>query len=186
MRLTKETRQAFVVAAMQDVPNNIPALKEQAANLCVEDSIERMPVEVRAIFLAHRKVLAPFFKTTTYYGNSLGGVSVYGGGYYEPSPQTREKLNPILQQIKDERERREALEIKLMAVANGCSTRKALADALPEFAKYLPAETPPPSANLPALANVVAEFTKAGWPKGQQPAPTKPTTSTKQRKGTKA
>jgi hypothetical protein len=53
-------------------------------------------------------------------------------------------------------------------VAEGASTRKALVAALPEFEKYLPAEVEAPVRSLPAIANVVAEFTKAGWPKGEK------------------
>jgi hypothetical protein len=38
---------------------------------------------------------------------------------------------------------------------------------LPEFEKYFPAEDAPISKNLPALANMVADLTKLGWPKGK-------------------
>ena len=54
--------------------------------------------------------------------------------------------------------------------ALGASTRKGLADALPEFEKYLPADEPAAVRSLPVVANVVADFVKAGWPKGKQPA----------------
>ena len=39
---------------------------------------------------------------------------------------------------------------------------KDLEDNLPEFEKYMPAESEPPSKNLPALANIVADFQAAG------------------------
>ena len=37
-------------------------------------------------------------------------------------------------------------------------------EAFPEFEKYLPSEAQP-TKNLPALANVVADLSKLGWPK---------------------
>lgn len=45
---------------------------------------------------------------------------------------------------------------------------KALRAAMPEFAKYLPEADKAPDRSLPVVANVVSEFTKAGWPKGDQ------------------
>lgn len=58
------------------------------------------------------------------------------------------------------------LETKLEGVAAACTTRKALVEMLPEFEKYLPAdEATANKTNLPALANVVTDFVKAGWPK---------------------
>ena len=46
-----------------------------------------------------------------------------------------------------------------------CKTRAALAAALPEFEKYLPADEPKALRSLPSMANVASEFVKAGWPK---------------------
>lgn len=56
------------------------------------------------------------------------------------------------------------LESTLRAALESCSTVKKVAERFPEFEKYLPKEEPS-SANLPALANVVTSFVKAGWPK---------------------
>ena len=52
-----------------------------------------------------------------------------------------------------------------MAAAMSCTTRKALANLLPEFEQYLPEDTPAAIRSLPAIANIVADFSKAGWPK---------------------
>jgi hypothetical protein len=51
------------------------------------------------------------------------------------------------------------------------STRKALVDLLPEFEKYLPADEAKAIASLPAVANVLSDFVKAGWPKNQPKMP---------------
>ena len=65
---------------------------------------------------------------------------------------------------------RKALAEKLRAVAYSVTTRKALAAALPEFEKYLPPDDAAAIRTLPVVANVVADFVKAGWPKGKKPA----------------
>ena len=59
------------------------------------------------------------------------------------------------------------LETKLMAAANSCTTRKALVELLPEFEKYLPADQAAACKTLPAVANIMADFVKAGWPKDE-------------------
>ena len=48
---------------------------------------------------------------------------------------------------------------------------EALAEALPQFAKYLPAEPVKGAAprSVPVVIDVVEDFVKAGWPKGQKP-----------------
>jgi hypothetical protein len=56
-------------------------------------------------------------------------------------------------------------ECHLKGVIESCSSLKQLNERLPEFKKYFPTEEKP-VANLPALANVVAELSKLGWPKG--------------------
>lgn len=85
------------------------------------------------------------------------------------------KLGEIAQKHGAQETHRSDLERKLKAVAYSMTTRKALADALPEFAKYLPPDEPTATRMLPVVANVAAEFMKAGWPKGKKasqcPAP---------------
>ena len=56
---------------------------------------------------------------------------------------------------------------KLKGIIDGCTTLKQLKTLLPEFEKDLPTEEAP-TKNLPAVANVVADLTKLGWPKGTQ------------------
>lgn len=52
-----------------------------------------------------------------------------------------------------------------MDAISACTTRKQAAEVLPEFEKYLPEDEPKALRTLPALANVAADFVKAGWPK---------------------
>lgn len=65
---------------------------------------------------------------------------------------------------------RAKLESNLRATACSVTTREALVKLLPEFEKYLPAADAPQDRTVPALANLVADFVAAGWPKGKEPA----------------
>lgn len=67
--------------------------------------------------------------------------------------------------------KRHQLQQNLLAVADSCTTRKALVAALPEFEKYLPADEQAACKTLPAIANVLSDFVKAGWPKDQKKIP---------------
>jgi hypothetical protein len=57
--------------------------------------------------------------------------------------------------------------LNLQNAIMACTTLKALETTFPEFKKYFPTETQP-TKNLPALANVVADLSKLGWPKGEK------------------
>jgi hypothetical protein len=58
---------------------------------------------------------------------------------------------------------REALQNKLTQTIHSINTVKQAHDLMPEFAKYLP-EVVEKTKQLPAVANLVADLNKAGWP----------------------
>lgn len=62
-------------------------------------------------------------------------------------------------------EARNKAQNNLKTAIMSCSTLKQLQAMFPEFIKYMPTEAEP-TKNLPALANVVADLVKMGWPKG--------------------
>jgi hypothetical protein len=169
MRLTQYHRQAFVSAVMNDVPRTNH--NEIAHKLAQDYLVEHMPPKVRAVF--DDKGLRHYLVTTcTYFPGSISNAAMYGaeGGihWWKQVPELSAKISEIAQQADEQCTQRYNLESKLRAIAKSCTTRAALAKALPEFEKYLPAEDAP-STNLPALANVVADFVQAGWPKGKKP-----------------
>jgi hypothetical protein len=82
-------------------------------------------------------------------------------------PRWLETLEALVKKKDHDEELRADLHAKIKAVAYSVSTRKALADALPEFEKYLPADDAKAIRTLPVVANVVTDFMKAGWPKEQ-------------------
>ena len=160
--LTLTLREAFVRAAMHDVPEI--DYRAQAQKIVTEAAIAMMPELVKKAYDKHPEcfALAPHY------------ISGWGS-FYLPKPDGVSFPHDVEMQLRtlhkaSEKQGRERYELKnkLMSVALGCTTRKSLLAALPEFEKYLPAEEAPISRNVPALANVVTDFIKAGWPKDVQ------------------
>jgi hypothetical protein len=81
------------------------------------------------------------------------------------------QVEAMLVELANQVEKRKELRSKLQATADAVTTRKALIDLLPEFEKYLPADEAKAVATLPAVANVLSDFVKAGWPKNQPKMP---------------
>jgi len=163
MRLTKSIRSAFVRSAMNDVPTI--DYEEQIRNLLVNDVIDQMPPEV---LTAYKKYPHVFTKTGEYY-HRVGYVYLPCEGI-KPRPEATAKAEELIEKMVEQRKAKSDLMDKLEATALSVSTRKALVALLPEFEKYLPKEDEPSGRQLPAIANLVAEFTKAGWPKEQATA----------------
>lgn len=162
MRLTKYIRQAFVNAAMQDVPH--VDYVEQVRKQVVKEFEDLMPPEVK---VAYAKNPEWFNRGDYYYIQGLGNsFAVPRPSNMRLPEEALSRVNALVTLYREQNKQRNELQDKLTAIAEGASTRKALVAALPEFEKYLPDEIEKPSRSLPAIANVVAEFTKAGWPKG--------------------
>ena len=168
MRLTKVIRDAFVRAAMADVPQEDYTAKIH--KLLQDDAISRLPPKVKAI--AQDKELRHFLKTESHYiqGYHISNVRVMHPEY-ERSPNVNTQVEALLLEAAHQVERMQALRTKLQATADAVTTRKALIDLLPEFEKYLPADETKAIASLPAVANVLSDFVKAGWPKNQPKMP---------------
>lgn len=163
MKLTNYIRDAFISSAMNDVPS--VDYDEKYRTAVLTDAIAQLPLEIRTIW--QNPKLMGYLETHTVYPISrVGGVEV------PTLNQHTFKLTPAGQKLCEtlnnariaQATQRTGLKQKLRSIAYSCTTRKALAEALPEFVKYLPAETET-SRNLPVIANVVTDFVKAGWPK---------------------
>jgi len=165
MKLTKLIREAFVRSAMNDVPKG-EDYEAQAHKLIFEESIEKLPPKVRA--LARDKDLQHFLRTNSQYvyDASFSSVSVFcgRGDYYVIGDAVKAQVKELDAKKKAEDQARFELKQKLMGVALSCTTRKALVDMLPEFEKYLPADDAAACRTVPVIANLVADFSKAGWP----------------------
>lgn len=163
MKLTNYMRDAFVRSAMNDVPK--VEYDEQIRALAMKTALAALPAKVQAVWkdpdLKHHL-------ETTYIHFRFAGVSLQIPGAVGDGAARKhveEACAPLTNKAIAQTKAHDELERRLRAVAYGVTTRKALADALPEFVKYLPADEPAAIRTLPAIANVVSDFVKAGWPK---------------------
>ena len=163
MRLTNYMRDAFVSAAMDDVPRE--DFEEQARALLVKAAVSCLPPKVRALYddPATRDFVC---HTQLPYG--FGYAYVPGLGTLPVG--TQEKYDGLKKNQKEQDMRLHGLRCQLHGVAYSARTRKALVALLPEFEKYLPADDSAACKTLPAIANVMADFAKAGWPKDKAAA----------------
>lgn len=185
MKLTKAHREEFVRAVLADVPTkNYPTQAEDLARkLCRAKykelglsgvDINRLKYTGIYIRVWHEDgsdtVMAtrPSDAMRGYYlSNSFAQIS--GNGLFDreiAEITDCPEMVAIRQGYADERNMLNNLRKQLTAVIASCTTLKQAKEALPEFIKYLPEE--PGSAidrTLPVVGNLVADLSKAGWPK---------------------
>lgn len=165
MRLTKSHREAFVRAALDDVPRI--DYDEQIDNLVQEYLESICPDNVLKAYKNQKT--KGYFRAThiTVYRYHRRYFYLVPHEDYELPNEIREKINAIYEEKGKQAETRNSLERKLEGAISAFSTRKAAAEAMPEFEKYLPTEADKTSNNLPAVANLVADLIAAGWPKAK-------------------
>ena len=161
MKLSQTLKKAFIASVMQDVPK-VDYLEQ--AQKCARKHFERlMPQEILQVIQKYPDWFGNVgFYTPNVFPNFYTKSPV--GNYYlfKNNEQAWEELLEITDAFEKQRFTRDALEAKLRGVVHGCNTLKQLKEALPEFEKYMPEENQPASQNLPALANIVADFKAAG------------------------
>lgn len=168
MRLTKYIRQAFVRAAMDDVPKI--DYDAELRKLFDRIALEALPKEVAA--LLSNPIIEPFLhrdwvstpsgmsNLPAYISRRTSEAFISGA-----NPKGWEELKAMLARKQAQEDARRELRYKLEGCAASVNSRKQLADLLPEFEKYLPESEPAAIRTLPVVANVVSDFVKAGWPK---------------------
>lgn len=153
MKLTRSDREAFVRAVLQDVPRR-DFKKEMTALMC-DEGLPLASAHRDAVVVAH--CFGHVFQITL----------------RSTAPETeslRAKLDALQEEVVAADRARAALRTKLEAAIGACSTLAAAKRALPEFEKYLPKDrTTTGATSLPAVANLVADLTKLGWPKDKEP-----------------
>lgn len=160
MKLTNNLREAFVRAAMADVPK--VDYTEKARDLInklnkeyqVKAKIDK--VDIMRLTSTHLTVASQSFYVRGLTDSEYAEVKAH------PEVKNLSALN------ESQRKEHNSLEIKLAGAIAGCTTRKQAVEALPEFEKYLPEDAVAAMRSLPAIANVVTDFVKAGWPKNQK------------------
>lgn len=167
MKLTNHHREAFLNAAMNEVPQI--DYEEKIYQAALADAVAALPPAVRKLW--DNKETRGWVQTPQKYHNDSVGYlrlpALQPGHTF--SADVLAVLRDLAAKKREQLTARESLRSKLKAAAYGVTTRKALADLLPEFAKYLPQEDAPLSRMVPAVANLVTDFMQAGWPKGQKP-----------------
>jgi len=162
MKLTNTIRDAFVRAAMDDVPNG--NFQDQLNKLVMDDAVAQLPPKVRALWSSSE--LRPYVKTHNPYRLKSNTYIPALDEEFKLSETAAKKYDELVAAMSAEQESRKELRSRLRSVAYAASTRKQLVDLLPEFEKYLPAYEKAAIRTLPVVANVVTDFMKAGWPKG--------------------
>ena len=170
MKLTNYIREAFVRSAMNDVPE--VDYQELATKLVVGHVVSTAPAAIQ-------KAIKAGSPESDWVGRSYLSMPGSLRGVYVPGPHaTRGNFpQPVLDEIKrldealsQQMTQRKELESNLTAAAKSVTTRAALVTLLPEFEKYLPANEQAACKTLPAVANIMAGFVNAGWPKDSKPS----------------
>ena len=154
MKFNKLTKQAIVRAIIQDIP---PIDKEARAKAIHEAIAKAMSPEVRKLFKTHPAALRTASVAYTNPHRHWGNDVVVGD-------LTNDQIRAITKPYETQEEERGQAERKLAYAFEGINTLKQALTTFPEFKKYYPTEAEP-TKNLPALANVMADLSKLGWPK---------------------
>jgi hypothetical protein len=161
-RITKYDRQAIVRAIMADVPTPDKKKRREELQAAI---VKAMSPEARKLYKSCPSALRTYHVGDVCYdGCDWDSRNVIVGDVKEVVVnEFKEKYLAEDRAVSD-------AQYALKGAIEACSTYKQLMTRLPEFEKYFPKPNAP-TANLPALANVVADLSKLGWPKN--------TTSTK-------
>ena len=165
MRLTNVMRDAFVRAVMNDVPSVDYSTQFQDA--ATKITVAALPSSVRKVW--DDKATREYVKTVNPF-RYIVGPNAHVPGFDEEALKkilsVEYEKTKRLQESQDEHRRE--LRQRVKAAAYSVRTRKALVDILPEFEKYLPADQAAANRQLPTVANLVADLSKAGWPKDKK------------------
>ena len=177
MRLTNTTREAFVRSVMNDVPSI--DYEEQIRNLVNKKvaaihkkaGIQEIDKErLSTAYVSIHGIEKKHYNSTSCYVSGLTGNE-------RKEIQSDSALIALADLKYAQNETRNALRKKIDYAIKACSTRKQAVEALPEFEKYLPEDGAKTMRSVPAIANVLSDFVKAGWPKGQKKIVTSATTT---------
>jgi len=163
MRLTKLDRAGFVAAVMADVP--MVDFGQKAHDALLSDAVAKLPTQIRAIW--KDASLRGFIRCdyTYYTPRGLSNVYLPIAGF-KPSLDTEVFIKKCADDHAAQIAQHAELRDKVLGMINACTTLAQAIERLPEFVQYLPKErVGSDTKNLPAIANVVGDLTKAGWPK---------------------
>jgi len=179
MNLTKLHKQAIVAAVMADVPRVRKDPSGDAQKIMDADITKFAPAAIAEVW--RTKALAPWLdldsdpiaafvddlKGSPRYQGPLQHVQVQYPRLHIVSASGKRQFDALFTEMLDEAQAVEAARAALTGAVFGIRTVKAFADQFPELVKYAP-EEPTMGTNLPAIANVMADLSKLGWPKSKE------------------
>lgn len=159
MKIGKWDKEAIVNAIMADVPKVDKKKRKEEIQAAI---VKAMSPEARKLYKTCPEALRTYcIGELIYDGCTWSSRDVIIGDVKEL------KRDEILKPYKEEDQQRYNTKQSLKAAIMACTTLKQLKERLPEFEKYYPTAEKPVT-TLPALANVVADLSKLGWPKGEK------------------
>ena len=167
MKLTNYIRDAFIESALDDVPKGCDH-EEEIRKIAQADLLAQLPAAVQKMWKDPNLMQYVRCRSDSYGGVSVAYPSDNSGwgssGKRQLTADGQKKVSKLADEMNADLALRKDLRQKLKGAAYACNTSKQLRELLPEFAKYLPAEEETTCRTLPVVANIVADFTKAGWP----------------------
>jgi hypothetical protein len=159
MKIGKWDKEAIVNAIMADVPKVDKAKRKEEIQAAI---VKAMSPEARKLYKTCPEALRTYcLGELIYDGCTWNSRDVIMGDVGDA------KRKEIIKPYEEEDTKRHAARYALKAAIMACTTLKQLKDRLPEFDKYYPSAEKPIT-TLPALANVVSDLSKLGWPKGEK------------------
>jgi hypothetical protein len=157
-RINKYDKEAIVRAIMADVPKPDKVKRREELQAAI---VKAMSPEARKLYNKTPSALRThYIGDLGYDGCNWGTRDVIKGDV------TEVVIDELCKKYKAEDEAHNDARRALKGAIEACTTYKQLMTRLPEFEKYYP-KPDAKATNLPALANVVADLSKLGWPKGE-------------------
>lgn len=132
--LTKSAKQHIVANILRDIPKIDYA--KQVQELKQLDAYNKMPEAVKKVF--DDKETRHYLYLIHDHEYVIGSFPYYGSRDYQPSLETRNKVESLLDLAREQRNKLQLIENELIALFQGVTTVGKARKQFPEFAKYLP------------------------------------------------
>ena len=177
MNLNKTHKQAIVKAVIADVPRAHKDLSERAQKIVDADVQKYAPKEIAVIakdptlscYLSYGSSNIGYYATNPRHDTDFAYTHLSVLAKHSVSDGCRAAIRELIESAREESKAIKAASDALAGAIFSIRTVKAFVNQFPELAKYAPAE-PTTGTNLPAIANVMADLSKLGWPKGKEVA----------------
>lgn len=150
MKLTNAMKDSIINAVMQDTPHEYSY--EQALSDATLVAVSTLPKEVKALW---ENKATRNFVATRHYSRIQG---------YLPITDKNPKIDAIAERSESSHRKRNELKSHVRNVVYQFSTDTQMRQAIPELDKYIP-KPMPKIKQLPVVNGLIAELTKAGFPK---------------------